>query len=121
MNSGRAKAFRKNSLAMKATVDPHIWYGIWSGPDSFNADHAPRPGETYFHLPTPTTDFPVMNLNWHACFLGALVKLSGIEPDADGVKPQPLLPFENFKLVTPTFNLKIKNYRATLKTLFSYE
>ncbi|HOO56144.1 MAG TPA: hypothetical protein PLN69_04925 [bacterium] len=100
-------AFRKNSMAMKATLDPAIWYGIWSGPDSFNADYAPRPRETYFHLPTPMTDFPVMNLNWHACYLGALMKLCGIEPGPDGISPAPLLPFDTFSIGMPTFELNV--------------
>lgn len=108
-------SFRKNSLAMKATVDPHIWYGIWSGPDSYNADHAPRPGETFFHLPTPGADFPVMNLNLHACNIAALVKLCGIEPHKDGVTVKPLLPFDTFSLKTPALELNVDGDKIDFK------
>lgn len=110
-------AMRKNSLSLKATIDPALWYGIWSGPDSFNADHADRPRETYFHLPTPTTDFPVMNLNVHAVCLATLIKLCGVEPTKDGFVPQPLLPFSNYSLHTPTFNLNINDGKATFSKL----
>ncbi|MEW5945123.1 MAG: hypothetical protein AB1742_02890 [bacterium] len=100
------ECFRKNSMAHKATVYPDVWYGIWTGPDSINADYARRPGETFFHVPTPGTDFPGMNLNLHACFIAALVKLCGIEPGKDGVEPSPLLPFDEFALETPTFRVE---------------
>lgn len=107
----------KNSMAMKATVDPDIWYGIWSGPDSFNACYADRPGETFFHLPTPCTDFPVMNLNLHAGFISALVKLCGIEPGMDGTFPEPRLPFKDFSFKTPTFSINVQNGDVDFKQL----
>jgi hypothetical protein len=107
----------KNSMVHKATVDPNIWYGIWSGPDSFNANHAERPGETYFHIPTPCTDFPVMNLNLHAGFLAALVKLCGVEPSKNGIDVRPLLPFDNFRLRTPAFDLEVRNRMASFRRL----
>lgn len=110
----------KNSMAMKATVAPDIWYGIWSGPDSFNACHADRPGETFFHLPTPCTDFPVMNMNLHGGFISSLVKLCGIEPGIDGALPSPRLPFKDFSFRTPTFSITSRNgsidFAQTLKS-----
>ncbi len=108
-------SLRKNSLAYKAAVDPNIWYGIWSGPDSFNANHAARPGETYFQLPTPMTDFPVMNLNIHACFIAALIKLCGVEPSKNGIVPKPLLPFSNFRLSMPTFDIACSDGEVAFK------
>ena len=112
-------SLRKNSLAMKATVDPSIWYGIWSAPDCFNANHAQRPGETYFHLPTPTTDFPIMNLNVHAVYLAALIKLCGIEPQKSGITVKPLLPFGDFSMSAPTFDLYVKNNKVEFNNRFS--
>nr|MDO8098703.1 hypothetical protein [Candidatus Njordarchaeota archaeon] len=91
----------KNSMAHHSELYPDTWYGIWSGPDAFNASYAPRPGETYYHMFTPTTDFPVMNLNLHANFMTALLKLVGIEPSADGLTVYPILPFKRFRLRTP--------------------
>ncbi len=102
----------KNSMAHHANLYPNLWYGIWSGPDAYNADYAKRPGETYYHLPTPTTDFPVMNLNLHANFLTALIKLCGIEPDAEGLTIAPKLPFQNFSLKTPLIELRMKEYQV---------
>jgi hypothetical protein len=67
--------FHKMSFVARARAYPTIWYGLWSGPDCFNAPYALRPGET-FHLPaTPMDEFPVMNSNWHAAPLLAWQKL----------------------------------------------
>jgi hypothetical protein len=100
-------ALIKNSMHRHEEVYPNIWYGIWSGPDAFNASYASRPGETYYHISTPTTDFPVMNLNFHANFLTALLKLSGIEPTIDGLTVSPRLPLKNFVLKTPIIELRV--------------
>ena len=100
----------KNSMAHHATLHPNLWYGIWSGPDAFNADYAKRAGETYYHLATPTTDFPVMNLNLHANFLTALIKLCGVEPDAKGLTISPRLPLQRFTLKTNLLELSVKEY-----------
>ncbi|MFB0563061.1 MAG: GH36-type glycosyl hydrolase domain-containing protein [Candidatus Lokiarchaeia archaeon] len=100
----------KNSMAHHANLYPNLWYGIWSGPDAYNANYAKRPGETYYHLATPTTDFPVMNLNLHANFLTALIKLCGVEPNAEGLTIAPRLPFQKFSLKTPLLELKMKEY-----------
>jgi hypothetical protein len=101
-------ALMKNSLKRHAEVYPDTWYGIWSGPDAFNASYSSRPGETYYHLATPATDFPVMNLNLHANFLGALVKMAGIEPTIDGLTIRPSLPFKEFNLRTPILDMKTR-------------
>nr|MDO8135500.1 hypothetical protein [Candidatus Njordarchaeum guaymaensis] len=99
----------KNSMAHHAELYPDTWYGIWSGPDAFNASYAPRSGETYYHMFTPTTDFPVMNLNLHANFLTALLRLAGIEPTLGGLSIDPMLPFKRFTLRTPVLELKISD------------
>lgn len=100
----------KNSLAHHAELYPDVWYGIWSGPDAFNASYARRPGETYYQFPTPTTDFPIMNLNLHANFLLALLKLSGIEPTRQGLNLNPLVPFKNFILRTPVIEVEFTDH-----------
>jgi hypothetical protein len=99
----------KNSMARHAELYPDIWYGIWSGPDAFNASYALRPGETYYHFFTPTTDFPVMNLNLHANFLTALLRLTGVQPTANGLNITPMLPFKKFALKTPVIQLKVSD------------
>jgi hypothetical protein len=101
------ESLTKNSLTNHAEVYPDTWYGIWSGPDAFNASYAPRPGETYYHMFTPTTDFPIMNLNLHANFITALLKLAGLEPTVDGLTIDPLLPFKRFTLTTPVLEVSV--------------
>jgi hypothetical protein len=100
-------ALIKNSMHNHAEIYPDVWYGAWSGPDAFNASYASRPGETYYHIATPTTDFPVMNLNLHANFLTALLKLSGVEPTIDGLTIAPSLPQGKFELKTPILRLNV--------------
>jgi hypothetical protein len=99
-------AFRKNACVRRAEAYPEIWYGLWSGPDAYNAHDCPRGGETYYHLPTPTTDFPVMNLNMHANFLLALIKLCGVEPGMNALTVRPRLPFTDWALRLPCMTIQ---------------
>lgn len=85
------RSLQKQSLACHARTYPHVWYGIWSGPDAYNADYAHRPGETFVHPATPMAEFPVMNSNAHAAPLLALLRLVGIETEPDGIRIQPRL------------------------------
>lgn len=97
----------KNSMAHRAEVYPHIWYGIWSGPDSYNADYpgVPNPGQTFIHPATPQTDFPIMNLNLHACMVGSIIKLSGIRARLEGLDIDPKI-FRQFWTPLVSFSLK---------------
>jgi len=98
----------KNSMAWRAEAYPNIWYGIWSGPDAFNADYAVNPGQTYINPPTPQTDFPIMNLNLHANFLDSVIKLVGIEFTLDGLIIDPKIPEKAFSFWTPMLALEVK-------------
>jgi hypothetical protein len=91
-----------NSMIRHTAEYPHTWYGIWSGPDAYNATYADRPGETFYHLATPMTDFPVTNSNRHALPQIAAIKLAGVESDPDGLVIDPRLPFPRFEYETPT-------------------
>ncbi|MBI5526594.1 MAG: hypothetical protein HY897_09680 [Deltaproteobacteria bacterium] len=94
-------SFQRNSMARHAEAYPEIWYGIWSGPDAFNAAYHARPGETFLHLATPMVDFPVMNSNQHAAPLLALIKSLGMTPTRDGLTIAPLWKTRPFVLRTP--------------------
>ncbi|MHA1278680.1 MAG: GH36-type glycosyl hydrolase domain-containing protein [Candidatus Helarchaeota archaeon] len=97
----------KNTMKRRAEVYPNIWYGIWSGSDSYNAEYASNPGQTFIHPATPQTDFPIMNLNLHACILASIIKLVGINPTKKGLIIDPTLPQKTFQFQSPTitFNL----------------
>ncbi len=89
------------TLAAHAEAYPDIWYGVWSGPDAYNAHYHRRPGET-FHLNfAAMTDFPVMNMNRHAGPLLAAIKLAGIEPRDGVIVINPRLPVDTFALRLP--------------------
>jgi hypothetical protein len=85
------RSLSKQSLAAHARAYPHIWYGIWSGPDAYNAHYADRPGETFVQPATPMTEYPVMNSNAHALPLLALLRVLGIETSSDGIVVNPRL------------------------------
>lgn len=94
----RAWAFyQSTTLAARAEAYPDVWYGVWSGPDSFNAHYHPRPGETFCHNFTPMTDFPVMNMNRHAGPLLDAVKFAGIEPRGGALEIRPRVPVSEFR------------------------
>lgn len=95
----------KNTLCAHAEAYPHIWFGIWSAPDSYNAHDARNPGETFYHV-TPMTDFPVMNANMHANPITAALKLCGIEPTLEGFHIAPKLPDKEFSLRTPLVSVE---------------
>jgi hypothetical protein len=104
--------WKKNTLAAHAEAHPDVWYGIWSGPDSYNSFHSTRPGETYVQPrtgdapegPDPSlnwTDFPVMNMHPHAWTLYDVVKLLGVEFTPAGVELRPSLPQPEYQLTSP--------------------
>jgi len=116
--------WKKNTLAYHAENFPDVWYGIWSGPDTYNSDLSRYPGQTVFdeglitgeqkvadedelmgHLAIDWTDFPVFNLHPHAWPLYDLTRLVGINFTREGVKINPTLPKDSFELITSLFGL----------------
>jgi hypothetical protein len=93
--------WKKNSFARHAEIYPDIWYGIWSGTDSYNSFRSKLPGETvnalYFH----GTDFPVLNLHAHACALYSATKLFRLEFDENGLALSPDLPVDAYRFESP--------------------
>jgi hypothetical protein len=113
--------YKKNMLAMHAEAYPDVWYGIWSGPDSYNSVLSPYPGETQFHPKLRPegpqnikmrraglgwTDFPVMNMHPHAWPIYDAPKLFGIEFTVDGVSLAPKLPKDSYRFSSPLFGLE---------------
>ncbi|MBA7519856.1 hypothetical protein ES705_11944 [subsurface metagenome] len=121
--------WKKNSLAYHAENYPDVWYGIWSGPDTYNSDLSKYPGQTVFnealitgeqdpsdveeflgHMATSWTDFPVFNLHPHAWPLYDTTRLIGINFTRNGVILNPTLPKDDYKFSTSLIGLeKTKN------------
>lgn len=97
--------FLKTTLHHRAEAYPDIWYGVWSGPDSYNAYYADRPGETFNWSFTPMTDFPVMNMNRHSGPLLDVIRLCGIDPTGPSLRISPRLPLPRFSLRMPLISL----------------
>ena len=92
--------WKKNSFALHADAYPDIWYGTWSGPDSYNAPFSKTPGATG----SPGfegADFPVLNLHAHACFLYSATKLLGIHFNEHGLELRPALAAGPYHFETP--------------------
>jgi cellobiose phosphorylase len=110
--------WKKNTLAVHAEAYPDIWYGIWSGPDSYNSVQSKYPGRTQFGEPprdgkkSPTdwgfnwTDFPVMNMHPHAWPLYSAAKLLGIDFQERGVKINPAIPLKEYEFSSPLLGFK---------------
>ena len=93
--------WKKNSLACHAENYPGIWYGVLSGPDTYNSTLSKRPGATVDNLYLHYTDFPVLNLHSHACSLYSAAKLLGIEFTESGIELRPGLPVESYRFESP--------------------
>ena len=106
--------WKKNTLAYHAEAYPDIWYGIWSGPDSYNSVLSDHPGHTYVSADNANkevlsgvnwTDFPVMNMHPHAWPLYDVVKLFGLEFTSNGFQINPSFPID-YNLDSPLISLK---------------
>ncbi|HTW49910.1 MAG TPA: hypothetical protein VMD92_18275 [Acidobacteriaceae bacterium] len=92
--------WKRNSFAAHAEAYPAIWYGIWSGSDSYNAPFSKNPGATG----DPSfkgDDFPVLNLHSHACFLYSATKLLGIDFAEHGLSLRATLPEPSYRFESP--------------------
>ncbi|GAG59792.1 unnamed protein product [marine sediment metagenome] len=110
--------WKKNTLAMHAEQYPEVWYGTWSGPDTYNSELSSYPGQTGFDDSLLSdiseeddirkltrglnwTDFPVLNLHPHAWPLYNIIHLIGAEFTKEGLKLTPVLPKEEYQFSSP--------------------
>jgi len=110
--------WKKNCLALHAEAYPDVWYGIWSGPDTYNSVLSKHPGQTMFVEPSPNdhslqaesglswTDYPVMNMHPHAWPLYSAAKLLGLAFRENGVSFQPTLPMAEYEFTSPLLGFK---------------
>ncbi len=101
----------KQSLAAHARAYPHIWYGIWSGPDSYNAHWAQDAGHTFIHPLTPMREYPVMNSNAHALPLLALLRIAGAQPTGTALDIAPKIPprLDPWKVNFPLLSIEMQD------------
>ncbi len=95
------KFYLRTTMAARAEAYPDNWYGIWSGPDAFNAHYHPKPEQTFNHNATPMHHFPIMNANRHALPLLDLVKFAGFGAKDGVIAIDPKFSFEDFSVNTP--------------------
>ena len=103
--------WKRNTLARHAEAYPDLWYGIWSGNDSWNSWLSKHPGaaasEVFFH----GIDFPVLNVHSHACSLYSASKLLGMEFTGAGMKLNLALPVESYRFDSPLVGVVRKGRR----------
>jgi hypothetical protein len=99
-------SFVRNTLAAHAEKYPDLWYGIWTGPDSFNGPDNERPGEADAHQVTALTDYPALNAHMHTSPLRALMDLAGVAGTRDGLRITPRVPTEAFTVEWPRLQLR---------------
>ncbi len=99
-------SFIRNTLAAHADAYPGIWYGVWTGPDSYHGPDHERAGEADAHLVTALTDYPALNMHVHTSPLRALAGLLGIAAAADGLTIAPRVPGDTFAVIWPRLTLR---------------
>lgn len=99
-------SLQRNTLFTHATLYPDLWYGIWTGPDSYFGPDAERPGEADAHLATALTDYPALNVHVHLGPIRALLGLLGVRPTAAGLEIAPRLPTESFAVTFPALSIR---------------
>ena len=110
--------WKKNCLALHAEAYPDVWYGIWSGPDTYNSVLSKHPGQAMFEEQSPKdhsipagsglnwTDYPVMNMHPHAWPLYSAAKLLGLAFQENGVSFQPTLPLLEYEFTSPLLGFR---------------
>ncbi|MHA2295809.1 MAG: GH36-type glycosyl hydrolase domain-containing protein [Candidatus Hodarchaeales archaeon] len=108
--------WKKNTFATHAEAYPDVWYGIWSGPDTYNSALSDYPGQTVFKramasegsdavslvlINVAVTDFPVMCMHPHAWPLANIGHLLGIKFTVEGVELAPTIPEDEYTFNTP--------------------
>jgi Glycosyl hydrolase 36 superfamily, catalytic domain len=99
-------SFIRNSLTAHAKAYPELWYGIWTGPDSYNGPDHERPGEADAHAVTALTDYPALNTHVHSSPLRALQSLLGVSGTPSGVRIDPRVPAETFSVIWPRLTVR---------------
>ena len=99
-------SFIRNSLTAHAKAYPEIWYGIWTGPDSYNGPDHERPGEADAHAVTALTDYPALNTHVHSSPLRALRGLLGVSGTPTGIRIDPRVPTETFSVLWPRLTIQ---------------
>lgn len=98
-------SFVRNTLFTHAVAYPAVWYGIWTGPDSFFGPDATRPGEADAHDATALTDYPALNVHVHTSPIRALMGLLGVRGTAAGIAIAPRLPTSTYDIRFPRLRI----------------
>lgn len=108
------EAWKKNSLAAHAEAYPEVWYGAWSGPDSYDGAIDKYPGRQDPSAAVLKTgkedysgvDFPVMNPHQHAWPLFTASKVLGLEFTPKGAGIRAILPLETYRFASSLFGFE---------------
>ncbi len=129
--------WKKNLLANKAEQYPNVWYGIWSGPDTWNSIYSEYPGHTLFNqyslddknenkdeglfsIGINWTDFPILNLHSHAWPLYNIFHLIGLKFTIEGLEFEPRFPEKEYRIQSPliSFEKNQSQYKGSYNPQF---
>ena len=114
-------SFVRNTLFTHATLHPDLWYGIWTGPDSYNGPDHERAGEADAHIATALTDYPALNAHVHVGPIRALLAVLGVEVTARGLVVAPRVPAERWTVRLPRLWLEHAADRFAGRTFATVE
>lgn len=109
------RVLNSQTMATHARAYPDVWYGIWSGPDAFNAHFGSRPGETFVQPATPMREYPIMNANQPAGVLLATLRVLGITTGPTGIRVDPAAGRSPWKLECPLASITTDESESTVE------
>jgi Glycosyl hydrolase 36 superfamily, catalytic domain len=97
---------KANTLHNHAETYPEVWFGIWSGPDTYLPSSARRPGETWawpglFSMQA----WPVQIIFPHSEVLNSLLWMMGLQSCAAGLIINPQLPAGTWSFQSHTLSI----------------
>lgn len=100
--------YKNNTHATYAQAYPTNWWGVLSGPDSYDSFEAGASAGQAFQM-----DYPVQDTHAHAWPLYDTFKLSGIQPTEAGYTINPHWPFAQFTWNTSVVGVSYGNGRVS--------
>lgn len=112
---------KRNTLHQHAETYPEVWFGIWSGPDTYRPSTSrTAAGQTWSWGSFGLQLWPVQIMFAHSEPLNAALWMLGIEADRHGLAITPRAPQERWSLHTPLLRIDYSPERVALRCSGGY-